>query len=97
MPRGAPGRGTVYGMNSHNGTRRPAGRSKESAAFTALSIVGGVLAAVCVVSGVAMLLLKAAGQEVAPLLSQIPLLLLPVAFVLLIVALLIAVRRRRLG
>jgi hypothetical protein len=85
-------------MMTQNAEHRPqAGRPKESTAFTVLSVAGGVLAAICVVSGVAMLLLKAAGQHVVPLLSQIPLLLLPVAFVLLIVALLVAVRRRRLG
>lgn len=75
-------------------TRSPSS-SGESRAFAVTSALGGALAAVCVLVGVVMLLLKWAGFHPVPLVSQIPLLLLPVAFVLLMAALVIAVRRRR--
>ncbi|MBE8528027.1 hypothetical protein ILP97_63040, partial [Amycolatopsis sp. H6(2020)] len=52
----------------------------------------GVLAALV---GVGMLVAKAFGAHPWPVISQIPLLMLPVAFLLLMAALVLAVRRRR--
>ena len=60
-----------------------------------LGFGGGALAILCVLSGVIMLLMKSAEKEVPALMSQIPLVLLPVAFMLLMAAIYLAVRRRR--
>ena len=56
---------------------------------------GGILAVVCVICGVVMLLMKWAGAHPPALMSQIPLILLPVAFLALMVSIVLAVLRRR--
>lgn len=56
---------------------------------------GGILAVVCVICGVVMLLMKWAGAHPPALMSQIPLILIPVAFLALIVSIVLAVLRRR--
>lgn len=60
-----------------------------------LSAGGGLLAILCAVLGVAMLLLKWAGSHPAAIISQVPLVLFPVAFITLMFALILSVLRRK--
>ena len=60
-----------------------------------IAFFGGILAVVCVICGVVMLLMKWAGAHPPALMSQIPLILLPVAFLALMVSIVLAVLRRR--
>ena len=55
---------------------------------------GGILALLCTLSGVAMLVLKWVDAH-PPVMSQVPLVLFPVAFIALMLALLLAVLRRK--
>ena len=55
---------------------------------------GGILALLCTLSGVAMLVLKWVDAHPA-VMSQVPLVLFPVAFIALMLALLLAVLRRK--
>jgi len=55
---------------------------------------GAILALLCLLTGVAMLVMKWVGAAPPALMSQIPLVLLPVAFIALMVALGLAVLRR---
>ncbi|WP_129662339.1 hypothetical protein [Rothia uropygialis] len=67
----------------------------ESRAFTWFAGLAGVIALLCVVSGVVMLVLKWMGLHPWSFLTQLPLIFLPIAFILLIIALVLAARRRR--
>ena len=55
---------------------------------------GALLALICVLTGVAMLVMKWVGAAPPALMSQIPLVLLPVAFIALMAALILSVMRR---
>lgn len=61
----------------------------------ALGITGGVLALISVICGVIMLILKWQVGHAPDVLSQIPLIVLPIAFVAFMAALWCAVMRRR--
>lgn len=67
----------------------------ESRGFTWFAGVAAVLAALSVLSGVVMLILKWVGLHPWNGLTILPMVLLPVAFVLLMIALFLAARRRR--
>lgn len=67
----------------------------ESRGFTWFAGIAALLAALSVLSGVVMLLLKWAGLHPWNGLTFLPMVLLPVAFVLLMIALFLAARRRR--
>lgn len=67
----------------------------DSRAGLVTAVLGGALGVVCALCGVGMLVAKWMGFHPAPIVSQIPLLLFPVAFVLLMVALFLSMRRRR--
>ena len=69
--------------------------SAESRIFAFLCRSGAALAVIAVVCGVVMLLLKAIGEQPTPLLAQALLILLPLAFLELMAALALGVRRRR--
>ena len=56
---------------------------------------GGILALLCTLSGVAMLVLKWVDAHPPAVMSQVPLVLFPVAFIALMLALLLAVLRRK--
>lgn len=106
-PRSGLGGGTVGAMNSTSSSSTPpqespahVGRATSSAAPESRSLswlagLAGVLAVVSVVSGVVMLVLKWMGLHPWNFLTMVPMVLLPVAFVLLIIALFTAARRRR--
>lgn len=66
-----------------------------SSLIRALSIVAGVFTVVGTISGVTMLLMKWDHNSAPQILSVLPMLLLPTAFICLMVALLLAVLRRR--
>lgn len=72
-----------------------ASSSPESRTVRALGFSGGLLALIAVACGMVMLVVKAAGGHPSPVLTQMLLLLLPLAFVELMAALLLEVRRRR--
>ena len=55
---------------------------------------GAILALLCLLTGVAMLVMKWVGATPPALMSQIPLVLLPVAFIALMAALFLSVMRR---
>lgn len=55
---------------------------------------GAILALLCLLTGVAMLVMKWVGAAPPALMSQIPLVLLPVAFIALMAALILSVMRR---
>jgi len=55
---------------------------------------GALLALLCLLTGVAMLVMKWVGATPPALMSQIPLVLLPVAFIALMAALILSVMRR---
>lgn len=55
---------------------------------------GAILALICLLTGVAMLVMKWVGAAPPALMSQIPLVLLPVAFIALMAALILSVMRR---
>lgn len=55
---------------------------------------GALLALICLLTGVAMLVMKWVGAAPPALMSQIPLVLLPVAFIALMAALILSVMRR---
>lgn len=59
-----------------------------------LGVGGGILALLCLLSGIVMLIMKWAGVTPPAVMSQIPLVLLPVAFIALMIALGLAVLRR---
>ena len=63
-------------------------------AFRWLGVGGGILALLCLFSGIVMLIMKWAGVTPPAVMSQIPLVLLPVAFIALMIALGLAVLRR---
>lgn len=67
----------------------------DSRAVAVTAAAGGILGVLAALVGVGMLVAKAFGAHPWPVISQIPLLMLPVAFLLLMVALVLAVRRRR--
>lgn len=66
-----------------------------SQAIKWLGATGGLLALLCTLSGVAMLLLKWGGVTVPAFMSQVPLVLFPIAFIALMLALMLAVMRRK--
>lgn len=55
---------------------------------------GAILALLCLLTGIAMLMMKWVGAAPPALMSQIPLVLLPVAFIALMAALILSVMRR---
>lgn len=55
---------------------------------------GAILALLCLLTGIAMLVMKWVGAAPPALMSQIPLVLLPVAFIALMAALILSVMRR---
>lgn len=59
-----------------------------------LGAAGALLALICLLTGVAMLVMKWVGAAPPALMSQIPLVLLPVAFIALMAALILSVMRR---
>lgn len=59
-----------------------------------LGAAGALLALICLLTGVAMLVMKWVGAAPPALMSQIPLVLLPVAFIALMAALVLSVMRR---
>ena len=59
-----------------------------------LGAAGALLALICLLTGVAMLVMKWVGVAPPALMSQIPLVLLPVAFIALMAALILSVMRR---
>ena len=59
-----------------------------------LGAAGALLALICLITGVAMLVMKWVGAAPPALMSQIPLVLLPVAFIALMAALILSVMRR---
>ena len=59
-----------------------------------LGAAGAILALICLLTGVAMLVMKWVGVAPPALMSQIPLVLLPVAFIALMAALILSVMRR---
>lgn len=59
-----------------------------------LGAAGALLALLCLLTGVAMLVMKWVGAAPPALMSQIPLVLLPVAFIALMAALILSVMRR---
>ncbi|MBS4941049.1 MAG: hypothetical protein KHZ68_05175 [Rothia mucilaginosa] len=59
-----------------------------------LGAAGAILALLCLLTGVAMLVMKWVGAAPPALMSQIPLVLLPVAFIALMAALILSVMRR---
>ena len=59
-----------------------------------LGVGGGILALLCLLSGIVMHIMKWAGVTPPAAMSQIPLVLLPVAFIALMIALGLAVLRR---
>ena len=59
-----------------------------------LGAAGALLALICLLTGVAMLVMKWVGAAPPALMSQIPLVLLPVAFITLMAALILSVMRR---
>ena len=59
-----------------------------------LGASGAILALLCLLTGVAMLVMKWVGAVPPALMSQIPLVLLPVAFIALMAALILSVMRR---
>ncbi len=59
-----------------------------------LGVGGGILALLCLLSGTAMLLMKWAGAAPPAMMSQIPLILLPVAFMALMIALMLLIAQR---
>ena len=59
-----------------------------------LGAAGALLALICLLTGVAMLVMKWVGAAPPALMSQIPLVLLPVAFIALMAALILSVIRR---
>ncbi|KTR39961.1 MULTISPECIES: hypothetical protein [Rothia] len=67
----------------------------DSRALAVTAAAGGILGVLAALVGVGMLVAKAFGAHPWPVISQIPLLMLPVAFLLLMAALVLAVRRRR--
>ena len=74
----------------------PSDREGDDARAVAVTAAtGGILGVLAALVGVGMLVAKAFGAHPWPVISQIPLLLLPVAFLLLMAALVLAVRRRR--
>lgn len=77
------------------GVSQPRKGTAESTAFTWFAGLAAVIAVLCVVCGVVMLILKWSGFHPWSFLTQVPLICLPIAFVLLIVALVLAARRRR--
>ena len=77
------------------GVSQPGKGAAESGAFTWFAGLAAVIAVLCVVCGVVMLILKWSGFHPWSFLTQVPLICLPIAFVLLIVALVLAARRRR--
>ena len=74
---------------------QPGTDAAESRAFTWFAGLAAIIAVLCVVCGVVMLILKWSGFHPWSFLTQVPLICLPIAFVLLIVALVLAARRRR--
>lgn len=60
-----------------------------------LGITGGILALLSFISGLSMLLMKWAGAAPPHLLSQLPLLVLPLAFVCFMLSIWCAIQRRR--
>lgn len=66
-----------------------------SSLIRALSIVAGVFTVVGTISGVTMLLMKWDHSSAPQILSVLPMLLLPTAFICLMAVLLLAVLRRR--
>ena len=59
-----------------------------------LGAAGALLALICLLTGVAMLVMQWVGAAPPALMSQIPLVLLPVAFIALMAALILSVMRR---
>ncbi|WP_413041537.1 hypothetical protein ACLUU9_00700 [Rothia mucilaginosa] len=59
-----------------------------------LGAAGALLALLCLLTGVAMLVMKWVGATPPALMSQVPLILLPVAFIALMAALILSVMRR---
>ena len=59
-----------------------------------LGAAGALLALICLLTGVAMLVMKWVGVAPPALMSQIPMVLLPVAFIALMAALILSVMRR---
>lgn len=59
-----------------------------------LGAAGALLALICLLTGVVMLVMKWVGAAPPALMSQIPLVLLPVAFIALMAALILSVMRR---
>ncbi|WP_238651158.1 hypothetical protein [Kocuria sp. HSID16901] len=73
----------------------PEPQSSEAPGFAGFAVVAAILAAISVVSGVVMLILKWVGMHPWNILTMLPMMLLPLAFILLMVALFLAARRRR--
>ncbi|MCA1170296.1 MYXO-CTERM domain-containing protein [Kocuria sp. AG109] len=76
-------------------TPSPRREGDDSRAVAVTAAAGGILGVLAALVGVGMLVAKAFGAHPWPVISQIPLLMLPVAFLLLMAALILAVRRRR--
>ena len=78
----------------HSSSDRASAPLPYARAIRWLGAGGGILALLCLLSGIVMLLMKGAGTTPPAVMSQIPLVLLPVAFIALMVALGLAVLRR---
>ncbi len=81
-------------QDKHNTTEQIPTPLPYAGAIRWLGAGGALLALICLLTGVAMLVMKWVGAAPPALMSQIPLVLLPVAFIALMAALILSVMRR---
>jgi len=81
-------------QDKHNPAEPTPAPPPSAGAIRWLGAAGALLALLCLLTGVAMLVMKWVGATPPALMSQVPLILLPVAFIALMAALILSVMRR---